>query len=147
MEEWRQIADFPDYEVSNQGRVRRGDRILSQHNDGRRGYLQVGLMNGTQSTKKVHRLVGLAFVPNPENKRVLDHIDRNKANNVVSNLRWRTDSENQINTDDKTENRHIYKNGKGFIVRVRRDYVCLPSKHFKTLDEAKAYRDGLLTQL
>lgn len=46
----------------------------------------------------VHRLIAETFVDNPENKAHVDHIDRNKANNDASNLRWVTVSENNYNT-------------------------------------------------
>jgi len=64
------------------------------------GYKQYKLLNddGKQKMMLCHRLVALAFIPNPEQKQMVDHIDRNKFNNHISNLRWSTNSENQINT-------------------------------------------------
>ena len=60
-----------------------------------RGYLQLGLSKeGKYVTKKVHRLVAMAFIPNYENKKEVNHKDGNKANNILSNLEWCTASEN-----------------------------------------------------
>ena len=53
--------------------------------------------NNTPKTYKAARLVGLNFLPNPENKRIIDHVDRNSLNDHISNLRWVTDQENQAN--------------------------------------------------
>lgn len=60
---------------------------ISQHDD-RRGYLSVQLFkNGVGTRFKVHRLVAETFIPNPENKPTVDHIDRDRTNNNISNLR------------------------------------------------------------
>lgn len=53
-------------------------------------------------TRKIHRLIAETFIPNPENKKTVDHIDRDIHNNDVSNLRWATDTEQKHNTS-KTE--------------------------------------------
>ena len=50
--------------------------------------------DGTQKTFKVHRLVAKAFIPNPDNKPECDHLDKDKTNNCVSNLRWVSTEEN-----------------------------------------------------
>lgn len=61
----------------------------------KKGYLRVGLMiHGKLCTKKVHRLIAEAFIPNPQNKPCVNHIDGNKENNWVSNLEWVTYKEN-----------------------------------------------------
>lgn len=49
-------------------------------------------------TRKIHRMIAETFIPNPDNKPTVDHIDRDRQNNDVSNLRWATDTEQKRNT-------------------------------------------------
>lgn len=107
-EEWRKIDINPFYSISSLGRVRvdphkvrsknnsekrvRG-RILKTRIDRKNGYEYVNLGDRCRS-KLVHRLVAQAFIPNPENKIQVNHIDGDKSNNAVSNLEWATREEN-----------------------------------------------------
>lgn len=94
VEIWKDIEGFENqYAVSTKGRVRnlKTNRILVGKNN-RSGYKFVSL-NG--KGYKIHRLVALAFIPNPNKLPQVDHLDENKGNNDVSNLRWVTASENQ----------------------------------------------------
>lgn len=90
MEIWKPIKDLPGYSVSNQGRVKKDSTnqimVLSENN----GYVRITI------SKHIHRLVAEAFIDKPkdENKCWVDHIDGNRSNNNVSNLRWVTPSEN-----------------------------------------------------
>lgn len=93
------IAGFEHlYKISNLGRVmtlhrKNYQKILSPAIG--KGYLQVCLRNKKlKKTVKIHRLVALAFIPNNDNKEQVDHIDGNKLNNNVENLRWSTAFEN-----------------------------------------------------
>lgn len=95
-EVWITVTDYDNYEVSNLGKVRNKNtgRILKQTCRG--GYMIVGLSKKSSKgrTTQVHRLVALAFIPNPENKPQVNHIDKNRGNNCVSNLEWNTALEN-----------------------------------------------------
>lgn len=105
------------YQVSNYGNVKSLDRVIKEKtgktqtlkgrilkpriNPG--GYYYVGLgKNGTRATFAIHQLVARAFIPNPNKKRTINHINGNKLSNSVSNLEWSTYSENL---------EHAYKTG------------------------------------
>lgn len=106
MEEiWKPLADWPTYEISNMGNIRNKKTKKPIHQTlGREGrYMSVYLCNdGKENTQRVHRLVAKAFVPNPDDKPMVNHIDGNKTNNRSDNLEWCTAREN---------NQHAVKNG------------------------------------
>lgn len=98
-EEWKPIPDYEDYHVSNFGRVKsfkyKSPRIIKPAFD-KGGYLQVSLSKKDKpKVFRINRLVALAFIPNPEEKPEVNHIDGHPLNNHVSNLEWVTPSENQ----------------------------------------------------
>ena len=111
VEQYKIIKDFENYSVSNLGRVRNNatDIILKPSID-TRGYYNVKLyQDGIKLTKNIHKLVGDAFIQNPFNKSCIDHIDNNRLNNNVSNLRWVTFQENSMNQKLSTNNTSNYK--------------------------------------
>lgn len=98
---YKPIDGWSNYVVTSCGRVFRKDgKEVSQVLTGGTQYKYVNLRKqGTRKLIRVHRLIALAFLPVVEGKAFVDHIDRDKMNNVASNLRWTTASENQVNRD------------------------------------------------
>lgn len=77
------------------------------------GYLQV-LLSGSHNLKLVHRLVAEAFISNPENKPFIDHINGNKLDNRIENLRWVTQKENCNNPNTKWKGHRSWSYIQGF---------------------------------
>jgi hypothetical protein len=98
-ETFKIIKDFENYSVSNFGNIKKikTGRILKPQIDSH-GYYQVSLYSdGKQFNKKIHKLVGEYLIANPYNKPCIDHINNNKLDNNINNLRWVTINENQMN--------------------------------------------------
>jgi hypothetical protein len=97
MEIWKDIPEWEGlYQVSNLGRVKSlRKRIILKPLKLRKGYLGVEFRESNKRKHfRVHRLVALVFIPNPENKPEVNHKDGIKSNNHVDNLEWCTASEN-----------------------------------------------------
>jgi hypothetical protein len=98
-EVFRMIDNYPCYDVSNFGLVRnRKTGRLLKPNDNGNGYLHVSLRKDSKTYQRyIHRLVCEAFIDNPNNYKCVDHIDRCRSNNHISNLRWASYSMNNKN--------------------------------------------------
>lgn len=135
---WKDIAGYEGlYQVSNYGRIkslerlektvgivkqrRRGERMLKETNV--YGYRNVCLANnGYKRTVRVHRIVAKTFIPNPDRKLEVNHIDGNKANNRVDNLEWCTRKENSLHSVRVLGNKPKIGQLKPF--QFKRGYEC-----------------------
>lgn len=182
MEEiWKEVEGYENYEVSNMGRVRSVDREIYQEGIGLRklkgrpvkpwhngyGYYKVCLgsyvsPDGKRKhpTEYVHRLVARAFIDNPNNLPVVDHIDFNRANNCVENLRWVSQRTNILHSlpNQPIQNSKTRRTNTGYkyITEKRRvQYgVSLPIDHkrrisntFDTLEEAVEWRNQKVKEI
>lgn len=130
-EVWKTCFEFPNYEVSNCGRIRHRNgnprKVRYTH-----GYAYVCIRdNGKNKSIRLHRLVAKAFIPNPKNKPCINHIDGNKTNNNIDNLEWCTHSENEIH-----KNRVLGK--KPNPPRITKSVMCVETANVYTSVKAAA---------
>ena len=136
----RPIPNFPNYSITTDGKVfsHTSNRFLKPAINKREGYKSVNIH---KKRITIHRLVALTYIPNPEDKPIVDHINRKKFDNRQENLRWVTQKENLNNT-------HV---GRG-MVRFNNCWTtskwlyqwCVSGKYkgkyLMTKEEAEAYR-------
>ena len=96
--EWKKIEGYENYSVSSNGDVRNDETGIILKVYYNQGYQLIKLRkNGKRKMFRVHRLVAQAFIPNPENKPCVDHINTIRDDNRVENLKWVTHKENMNN--------------------------------------------------
>ena len=112
-----EVKGYPDYLIYDDGRVwsKRSSKFLRPSQC--RGYKQVVLYGQKKKTKKIHRLVAENYLDNPDNLPEVDHINRDRGDNRIQNLRWVTEEQNRENkgfhnTNNKYQWISIRKNGK-----------------------------------
>ncbi len=106
-----EIRGYPNYLIYPDGRVwskKRKIFLKVKPNRGE-GYLHTKIYNGKPKNVKIHRLVAEHFIPNPENKPQVDHINRDPLDNRVENLQWATNGENQLNKGNMKNNKSGHK--------------------------------------
>jgi hypothetical protein len=152
MELWKAVEGFDNYQISSLGNVRgihfKDNNKYLKHHLGLRGYYTINLYKDKkQYTIPIHRLLGIAFIPNPDNLPEIDHINRDRKDNRLQNLRWVSHQENNINKELHSSS------GYDNIYLTKFNTYCLRynrlgyrySKCFKTLEEAIEERDLLLS--
>lgn len=150
MEEWKKIEGYEHYRISNTGKVmttakgKNKEMGLRMWGD----YLAVKLSKeGQFKMKTMHRLLALHFIPNPNNHDYVDHINRNKLDNRLENLRWVSYSENRYNSPVSKNNalgeKYIGARGNSFRITFR---WCKMHRDFKTLELAVAWRNEYLRE-
>ena len=148
MEEIYRQSTFKTYEISNFGNVR-NKKTGTIRKIGYSGttpeYGMIRIMEGGKmKSLRVWQEVAKAFVPNPDNKEMVDHIDRNPRNCHYTNLRWVSRSKNTLNRDVLPNNKlgikGIRENQGGYQARIVIDKIK-HSKWFKTLEEAQQWRN------
>ena len=146
-----EIQDFNDYLVYDDGRVfsKLSNKFLKPQKNKYTGYYQIFLCkNGIKKRFSIHRLVALHYIPNPENKSDVDHIDGDKTNNNVNNLRWTTNQENLNNYRPIQKNntlglKNISPFENGFLFK-KIIYGTSYTKYHKNLNELLWYKFAFL---
>jgi hypothetical protein len=154
---WKDIKGYEDsYQISNMGRVKSKERQvkfgtgskviklqLMKQTINKYGYNDIMFSRiGKKKNISIHRLVALAFIPNPENKSQINHKDGNKLNNGVSNLEWNSPAENVRHSIINGLENHLGENNNNSklrdsdVINVKKDI----SNNFKEKDLMKKYK-------
>lgn len=146
------IKDYENYTINEEGIImnNKGKEIKPYIHP--TGYKIVDLYkDGKRKHFKLHKLLAETFVPNPNDYKIIDHIDRDRLNNNLSNLRWTTSSINNlnrpfrggcINYEEKTRGKKVYKY---YRYRWQINNIIY-NKRFKSLEEAEKFKQELIEE-
>ena len=144
-EKWEEIEEYENYMISSLGNVwnKKYNRYLKPAKNSITGYYVINLYeNNIRKMFSIHRLVASHFIPNPEGKQEVDHINREPSDNRISNLRWATTRENNLN-----------KYIKGCVLFHKRDkkyQVNIQGKYYgsyNTREQAEEMNELIITLL
>ena len=157
MDEFVSIPDYEDYFINKQGVIlskrQKKDRIMKHTLSTHRYYTIMFSINKQQKRFTIHRLLAKMFIPNPNNYPFVDHINRDKLDNRLENLRWCSHIENSQNQSISKNNnsgyKHIswYTTRQRWYVRIERNKKIVACKQFKKLEDAIEFRNKILTEL
>lgn len=130
---WKKFPLNENYEVSNQGRIKRKEITLHNRTLSEKiltntitsdGYFKVGVkINNIQKDKRVHQLVGITWLDNPNQYKEINHINGNKLDNRVENLEWCNSSQNQFHAINNHLQPNRVKNYEGKLTKEQRDKI------------------------
>ena len=145
-----EIQGYPNYLIYDDGKVfsKKSNKFLKPFINSR-GYYRVDLCeNGKRKNYKIHRLIGIHYIPNPDMKPQVDHINRIRTDNRIENLRWVSHLENQQNKGIPNNNTTGIKNisysaSKDLWVFQKMINGKRSEKYFKTKEEAIEFKNQL----
>ena len=142
---YKRIEGYENYIIFTTGKIYSQSKkifikkFLNNHN-----YYIVSLYNIKQKTFKLHRLLALAFLPNPNNLPTVDHIDINKQNNNLSNLRWSSRTLQTINQKIRITNTTGYQGVHSDKYRYRAKWIINKKPYTKSFSIKKLGKDEAL---
>jgi len=147
-EQFREIEEYPGYNIGNLGTIKNKHNVALKpwiHTVANNySHYDLKVMDKNKNYKHVppHRLIAMAWIPNPDNKPYIDHIDRDPFNNSIENLRWATPMENANNCGIRINNKSgitgLYVMNKKWVAK-RTIMGIKYQKSFKERSEAEAY--------
>tara|TARA_R110000823_G_C15735954_1_gene480290 strand:+ start:26 stop:724 length:699 start_codon:yes stop_codon:yes gene_type:complete len=145
-EDWKWVQDYEArYKIYKNGDIEScyknsKTKILKPTKNKKTGYFNINLCKkGQRKSFLIHRLIGIHFIPNPENKEMIDHIDGNIVNNSISNLRWVSQQENCLNAKNYGKHKKgvtFNKNSQKFQTRITVNGKEKHLGYYETEDEA-----------